>query len=183
MSNGSPHLRLCQRPGRDPARGRSRSRFAQIPFNVGPGICSGDHFAMMEMLILVAALALRYRFRLAPDKPVTPRGGSPSSRAAGSGSSRSGDERRVRRTGRGLDRPIRPPVGTTVREAAIRSAREPSPRLRCHRGGHLLESIAGVWLAVHLKDHGGARGGLRDAIDVEILEDRDDQIVMVVDQL
>ena len=56
-------------------RSRDRPRFAYLPFNVGPGTCSGSHFAMMQMLILVAALARRYRFRLVPEMPVTPHGG------------------------------------------------------------------------------------------------------------
>ena len=56
-------------------RSRNRPRFAYIPFNVGPGMCSGSHFAMIQMLILVAALARRYRFRLIHEMPVTPHGG------------------------------------------------------------------------------------------------------------
>ena len=56
-------------------RSRDRPRFAHIPFIVGPGTCSGSHFAMSEMLILVAALARRYRFRLVPEMPVIPHGG------------------------------------------------------------------------------------------------------------
>ena len=56
-------------------RSRNIPRFAHIPFIVGPGTCSGSHFAMIQMLILVAALGRRYRFRLIPEMPVTPHGG------------------------------------------------------------------------------------------------------------
>lgn len=75
------HRKLWSEPERfDPdrfteARSRDRPRFAHIPFSVGPGMCSGSHFASMQMLILVAALARRYRFRLVPDVPVSPFGG------------------------------------------------------------------------------------------------------------
>ncbi len=55
-------------------RSRDRPHFAHIPFIVGPGTCSGSYFAMLEMLILVAALARRYRLRLVPGMPVTPHG-------------------------------------------------------------------------------------------------------------
>ena len=56
-------------------RSRDRPRFAYMPFNVGPGTCSGSHVAMIHMLILVAALARRYHFRLIAEMPVTPHGG------------------------------------------------------------------------------------------------------------
>lgn len=56
-------------------RSRDRPRFAHMPFNVGPGTCSGSHFALAEMLILVAALGRRYRFRMIPDVPVVLHGG------------------------------------------------------------------------------------------------------------
>ncbi len=55
-------------------RSRNRPRFAHIPFIAGPGTCSGSHFAMIQMLILVAALGRRYRFRLVPEAPVVPHG-------------------------------------------------------------------------------------------------------------
>ena len=56
-------------------RSRDRQRFTHIPFAAGPGTCSGASFAMNKMLIIVAALARRYRFRLVPEMPVTPYGG------------------------------------------------------------------------------------------------------------
>ena len=56
-------------------RSRDRPRFAHIPFIVGPGTCSGSHFAMTEMLIVVAALARRLRFRLIAEMPIIPHGG------------------------------------------------------------------------------------------------------------
>ena len=56
-------------------RSRDRPRFAHIPFIVGPGTCSGSHFAMIQMLILVASLGRRYRFRMVAGKPVKAHGG------------------------------------------------------------------------------------------------------------
>lgn len=55
-------------------RSRDRPRFSHIPFAAGPGTCSGSSFAMTEMLIIIAALARRYRFRLVPEMPVRPYG-------------------------------------------------------------------------------------------------------------
>ncbi len=57
------------------ARGAGRPRFAFIPFIVGPGLCSGSHFASVQMLAVTAALARRWRFTLRPGDDVTPFGG------------------------------------------------------------------------------------------------------------
>src|SRR5262249_23632810 len=48
----------------------ARSRFAYVPFAGGPRICVGASFAMTQMLIVVAVLARRFRFRLSPAHPV-----------------------------------------------------------------------------------------------------------------
>ena len=37
---------------------------AWIPFGVGPRVCIGQHFAMLEMTLLAAMLLQRYRLRL-----------------------------------------------------------------------------------------------------------------------
>ncbi len=75
------HHRLWTDPGVfDPERfteqaSRDRPRLAYIPFSAGPRVCSGAHLAIKQMTVIVAALARRYRFRLAPDRPVVPFGG------------------------------------------------------------------------------------------------------------
>ena len=70
------HRRLWDDPERfDPDRfneenSAARSRFAYVPFAGGPRICVGASFAMTQMLIVVAVLARRFRFRLSADHPV-----------------------------------------------------------------------------------------------------------------
>ncbi len=54
-----------------PKRSAERSRLAFIPFSVGPGTCTGSSYATTQMMIMIAALARRFRFRLVPDRPVT----------------------------------------------------------------------------------------------------------------
>jgi cytochrome P450 len=74
------HRRLWRDPDRfDPDRfcpenTAARPRFAFVPFAAGPRICVGASFAMTQMLIVVAILARRFRFRLAPGHPVRPVG-------------------------------------------------------------------------------------------------------------
>lgn len=43
--------------------GNGRSRFAYIPFGAGPRLCIGNHFALMEMQLIVATLAQRFHLR------------------------------------------------------------------------------------------------------------------------
>jgi cytochrome P450 len=70
------HRRLWTDPDRfdpdrfSPQNSAARHRFAFVPFAGGPRICVGAAFAMTQMLIVVAVLARRFRFRLAPDHPV-----------------------------------------------------------------------------------------------------------------
>ncbi|HLZ90123.1 MAG TPA: cytochrome P450 [Candidatus Acidoferrum sp.] len=47
-------------------------RFAFFPFGGGPRVCIGAGFAMMEATLLLAAIAQRYRMRLAPDQRIEP---------------------------------------------------------------------------------------------------------------
>jgi cytochrome P450 len=62
-----------------------RPRYAYFPFGGGPRVCIGEGFAWMEARLLLATLAQRVRFRLAPDQGVglhprvtlRPRGGLP----------------------------------------------------------------------------------------------------------
>jgi cytochrome P450 len=46
----------------DPARGKTRHKFAFLPFLQGPKKCMGDALAMLEMKIIAATLLTRYEF-------------------------------------------------------------------------------------------------------------------------
>jgi cytochrome P450 len=48
-------------------------KFAYFPFGGGPRVCIGNGFAMMEMLLVLAALLPRWRFELDPDHEVVPK--------------------------------------------------------------------------------------------------------------
>jgi cytochrome P450 len=47
-------------------------RYAYFPFGGGPRVCIGNGFAQMEAVLLLAAIARRYRLRLAPGEVVRP---------------------------------------------------------------------------------------------------------------
>ena len=74
------HRRLWERPERfDPERflpesAASRPRFAYLPFGGGPRICIGAAFAITEAILILATITQRYRLKLKPGHPVTPRG-------------------------------------------------------------------------------------------------------------
>jgi cytochrome P450 len=51
----------------------SRPRFAYFPFGGGPHICIGNHFAMMEGILILATLAPAIDIDLVPGIPVKPR--------------------------------------------------------------------------------------------------------------
>lgn len=57
-----------------PENAATRPRFAYVPFAAGPRVCVGAMFAITQMLVVVATLARRYRFRLAEGHPVRPVG-------------------------------------------------------------------------------------------------------------
>jgi cytochrome P450 len=57
-----------------PAEVARRHRFAYLPFGGGPRICIGSSFALAEAQVVVAAIAQRYRVRLAPGQIVEPIG-------------------------------------------------------------------------------------------------------------
>jgi cytochrome P450 len=48
----------------------SRPAFSYFPFGGGPRRCIGEGFAWMEGILLVAALARKWRMQLVPDHPV-----------------------------------------------------------------------------------------------------------------
>jgi cytochrome P450 len=74
------HRRLWGDPDRfDPDRFTpeniaARSRYAYMPFSVGPRTCIAAPMAMLQIQIAVAILARRFRFRLVPGHPVEPTG-------------------------------------------------------------------------------------------------------------
>ena len=72
------HRKLWTDPDRfdpdrfSPEQTRARPRYSYIPFGVGPHVCPGAALAMNEILITVAILARRFRFRLMPGQKVEP---------------------------------------------------------------------------------------------------------------
>lgn len=46
--------------------------FAYLPFGGGPRLCIGNHFALMEMQLVIAEMAWRYDFALEPGHEVVP---------------------------------------------------------------------------------------------------------------
>jgi cytochrome P450 len=53
-------------------RARGAPRFAYVPFGGGPRQCIGNGFAMMEAVLLLAAIARRFRLSMVPGQHVTP---------------------------------------------------------------------------------------------------------------
>jgi cytochrome P450 len=48
----------------------SRPKFAFYPFGAGTRVCIGEHFAMMEGVLLIAVLVQRWKFQLVPNQTV-----------------------------------------------------------------------------------------------------------------
>jgi cytochrome P450 len=55
-----------------PERIAARSRYAYIPFGVGPRVCVAASLAMAEIQIAIAVLAQRLRFHLVPGQTIEP---------------------------------------------------------------------------------------------------------------
>lgn len=72
------HRRLWRDPDRfDPNRFlpeviAARSRYAYLPFAVGPHVCVGASMAMLQLTVAVAVLARHFRFHLVPGHPIEP---------------------------------------------------------------------------------------------------------------
>ena len=57
-----------------PANAGQIVRYAYIPFGGGPRMCLGKHLGLLESVMLLALLAQRHRFRLAPNFVPVPLG-------------------------------------------------------------------------------------------------------------
>lgn len=64
---------VCFKPERfDAGRVDELPQFAYFPFGGGARKCIGQHFAMMESMTIVPAIAQRFRLHLLPEHPVEP---------------------------------------------------------------------------------------------------------------
>ena len=54
----------------DQATAADRPKFAYFPFGGGARQCIGEHFAWMELVLLVATVAQRWQLKLVPNHPV-----------------------------------------------------------------------------------------------------------------
>jgi cytochrome P450 len=74
------HRKLWDEPDRfDPGRfareaSAARPRYAYLPFSTGPRVCVGESLASLQIRVIVAILAQRFRFRLVPGHLVEPTG-------------------------------------------------------------------------------------------------------------
>ncbi len=55
-----------------PERAEARPRYAWFPFGGGARLCLGNHFALMEMAVVLATVLARYRLTLPPSTVVQP---------------------------------------------------------------------------------------------------------------
>ncbi len=59
-----------------PENAADRPRHAYFPFGTGQRMCIGRHLAMLELQLILAMVAQRYRPRLSPGRAVVPRAGT-----------------------------------------------------------------------------------------------------------
>jgi len=55
-----------------PEQVKQRPSLAYMPFGAGPRMCIGNHFAMMEMQLILVMMVQQFDFELLDDKPVYP---------------------------------------------------------------------------------------------------------------
>jgi cytochrome P450 len=53
-----------------PERSEQIPKYAYFPFGAGPRQCIGNYFAMMEIVLLLATIGQRFKFRIQPDHKV-----------------------------------------------------------------------------------------------------------------
>jgi cytochrome P450 len=56
----------------NPELEKSRPKLAYMPFGAGPRMCIGNHFALMEMQLLLAMLVQRFDFETVEGHPIEP---------------------------------------------------------------------------------------------------------------
>jgi len=54
----------------EPEKVKARPKNAYLPFGAGPRMCIGNHFAMMEMQLILASLIQKFDFELVSDEKV-----------------------------------------------------------------------------------------------------------------
>jgi cytochrome P450 len=67
-----PNLFKPQRFHPDSLARTRRPRYAYFPFGGGPRLCIGEHYAWMEGILMIATLAQRFQFKIAPQAHVEP---------------------------------------------------------------------------------------------------------------
>jgi cytochrome P450 len=55
------------------ANEKSRTPFTYLPFGGGPRVCIGNHYAMLQILMILSNLLRRYDFQLIPDQTIEAR--------------------------------------------------------------------------------------------------------------
>ena len=55
-----------------PENSKDRSKFHYLPFGAGPRMCIGNHFAIMEILLLIAMMIRKFDFEILEGHPVVP---------------------------------------------------------------------------------------------------------------
>ena len=56
-----------------PEKNKARTPFTYLPFGGGPRVCIGNHYAMLQILMILRALLKNYDFQLAPDQTIEAR--------------------------------------------------------------------------------------------------------------